>query len=106
MPTNVKAIAEAMTLDNKGGQIVGIDERAGVARLAEELGLENYGDVLEEQYPTSGPNKYDPNRTIEPLPDPIGKALPPPGGVPQLPGGQQPSAISPQDKPVTATATK
>ncbi len=106
MPANVKAITEAMTLDNKGGQIVGIDERAGVARLAEELGLENYGDVLEEQYPDSGPDKYDPNRTKEPLPAPIGRALPPPGGVPQLPGGRQPSAVSPQDKPVTATATE
>lgn len=106
MPTIIKAIAEAMTLDNKGGQIVGIDEREGVRLMYETLGVEELEEILDKQYPLTGKDKYDPNRTKEPLPAPIGKALPPPGGQPQLPGGQQPSATSPQDKPVTAVATE
>ncbi len=89
MAVNVKAIVEAMTLDNKGGQVVGIDEKAGVMRLAEELGLEDYGEVLDEQYPKS----YDPDRTKEPLPAPIGRAEPDPGGRPQLPGGKDPQPV-------------
>ena len=93
MPANVKAIAEAMTLDNKGGQIVGIDEKVGVEKLMEELGIENPGDVLDEQYPEG---EYDRDRTKEPLPAPIMKALPNPGGVPQNPDGQQ---VPPQPGP-------
>lgn len=95
MPTNVKAIAEAMTLDNKGGQIVGIDEKVGVGLLYEQLGVENAGDVLEEQYPEK---EYDPDRTKEPLPPPVPPALPAPGGAPQLPGGSPPAA-APQAQP-------
>jgi hypothetical protein len=90
MPANVKAIAEAMTLDNKGGQVVGIDEKVGVGLLYEQLGVADYGDVLDEQYPETGDDKYDPSRTKEPLPPPIPKALPDPGGVPQAPGGEDP----------------
>ena len=50
MPANVKAIAEAMTLDNKGGQVVGIDEKVGVGLLAQELGVDwtAYGKACEE----------------------------------------------------------
>jgi len=99
MPANVKAIAEAMTLDNKGGQIVGIDEKTGVGLLYEQLGVENAGDILEDQYPDG---EYDPDRTKEPLPAPIPTAPPiDPGGKPQLPGGKDPSpplATSPPQK--------
>lgn len=126
LPALIKAIAEAMTLDNKGGQIVGIDEKAGVRMMYEALGEEDPEDILELQYPSQARGvkgtpgyvpKYDPNRTKEPLPPPIGKALPSPGGQPQLPGGQQPQTLEPQggqpspgnpgvqDKPVT-TATE
>ena len=120
MPAIIKAIAEAMTLDNKGGQIVGIDEREGVRLLYQTLGVEDPEEILDEQYPLTANGvkgtpgytpKYDPNRTKVPLRPPIGKALPPPGGQPQLPGGQQPQVAGPQgpgaqDKPVTATATE
>ena len=88
LPVLVKAIAEAMTLDNKGGQIVGIDEKVGVGLLYEQLGVENAGDILEEQYPDK---EYDPDRTKEPIAPPIMKAMPNPGGTPQLPGGNQPA---------------
>jgi hypothetical protein len=96
MPANVKAIVEAMTLDNKGGQIVGIDEKVGAGMLYAELGYENYEDILDQQYPKS---KYDPDRTTALLPAPIGKVEPDPGGVPQDPGGKDPK---PQDKKVAA----
>ena len=98
-PAIVKAITEAMTLDNKGGQVVGIDEKTGVLLLLETLGVEDAADIVEFMYPESGKDKYDPNRTIEPLPAPIGKAEPDPGGVPQAPGGVDPK---PQDKKVAA----
>ena len=100
MPANIKAICEAMTLDNKGGQVVGIDEKVGVALLFEQLGYENYQDTVEKMYPK---NEYDPDRTKEPLPPPIGKILPSPGGEPQDPGGL---AVAPTDKPVTAATER
>lgn len=87
MAVNVKAIVEAMTLDNKGGQVVGIDEKTGVLLLMEELGVENPEEILDEMYPA----EYDPDRTVEPLPAPIGRAEPDPGGEPQLPGGSDPA---------------
>lgn len=117
LPSIVLAITNAMTLQNKGGQIVGMDEKVGVRLLYEAFGVEDAEDILEEQYPTEASgdkaspdyeSAYDPSRTKAPLPAPIGKALPPAGGQPQLPGGQQPGtgpSDSPQDKPVT-TATE
>ncbi len=96
LPNLVKAIAEAMTLDNKGGQILGIDEKVGVRLMYEAFGVEDAEDVLAEQYPDETTGKpgdanyepaYDPSRTKTPLPPPVGKALPNPGGQPQLPGG-------------------
>ena len=93
MPAIVKAITEAMTLDNKGGQIVGIDEKVGVRLLLEQLGIDNPDELLDEMYPDS---EYDPDRTKEPEPAPIMKALPNPGGQPQNPDGQQ---IPPQQAP-------
>jgi hypothetical protein len=96
MPAIVKAIAEAMTLDNKGGQIVGIDEKVGVGLLYEQLGVEDAGDIMDQQYPDG---EYDPDRTKDPLPPPIGKVEPDPGGLPQAPGGSDPR---PADKQVAA----
>lgn len=93
LPVLVKAIAEAMTLDNKGGQVVGIDEKVGVGLLYEQLGVENPGDILEEQYPEG---EYDPDRTKVPLAAPIPKAMPSPGGQPQLPNG---STVPPDTQP-------
>lgn len=87
MPAIVKAICEAMTLDNKGGQVVGIDEKVGVRLLLEQLGVDDPDELLDEMYPES---EYDPDRTKEPEPAPIMKVLPNPGGQPQNPDGQQP----------------
>jgi hypothetical protein len=119
LPAIINAIVAAATLDNKGGQVVGIDEKVTVRLLLEALGVEDAEDVLAEMYPekTTGkegdPNyepAYDPSRTKVPLPPPIGKALPPAGGLPQNPGGLQPLNTAPgtptpgqpgpQDKPL------
>lgn len=88
VPALVKATIEAMTLDNRGGQVVGIDQKAGVIKLYDLLGFEKGNEIAEEQYPTS---EYDPDRTKEPLPAPIPKAQPDPGGQPQDPGGKDPA---------------
>jgi hypothetical protein len=116
LPALITAISTAMTLENKGGQIVGIDEREGVRMLYETLGQEDPEEILDKQYPDHDSGKkgtpeyapaYDPCRTKEPLPPPVGKALPAPGGLPQNPGGNQPvTPTGPQDKPVTAVATE
>jgi hypothetical protein len=89
MALRVKAIAESMTLDNKGGQIVGIDERAGVLMLLKEIGYEDAEELVEQMYPEK---TYDPDRTKEPIAAPIPKAVPNPGGEPQAPGGNPTSA--------------
>jgi hypothetical protein len=96
----VNAITVAMTLDNKAGQIVGVDERIGVGLLLQELGVEDVDAVLETMYPTKGADKYDPDRTKQdiaaPLPTSAGQLLSP-GGVPQNPGGavQAPGQTTP-----------
>lgn len=88
----VSAIAQGLTLGNKGGQIVGMDEREGVRLIMQVLGVENYDEIIEEMYPTEGADAYDPDRTKEDLAAPIGKLQPAPGGAPQLPGGKQQAA--------------
>ena len=64
--------------------------------LMEQLGIEDPEEILDEMYPEKATGvkgtpgyepAYDPSRTKVPLPPPIGKALPNPGGQPQLPGG-------------------
>lgn len=88
----VDATVAAMTLGTQS--IIGIDEKAGVRKLAEIADIEDYDEVLDAQYPETGPDKYDPIRTKEePPPTPTG-----PGGVPTVP--QQPRP-EPQVKEAT-----
>lgn len=89
-PALVKAIVESMTLDNKGGQIVGIDEAVGVGLLYQALDVENGPEHVAEQYPDKGGgvgdkkyDAYDPNRMIQQLPPPIQKLQDQPGVQPQ-----------------------
>jgi len=98
MPANVKAIVEAMTLDNKGGQITGIDEKTGVSLLFQQLGVEDPEEILELMFPEG---EYDPDRTKEILPEPIHKARPDPGGEPQLPGGKDPPVPTKTQEAIT-----
>ena len=97
IPTNVGAIVAAMTLGNKAGEVVGIDEKEGVRLLTSELGIADPEEVLEEMYPATGPDAYDPNRTKEPEPDPgaIDRAT----GLPKTPapGAKTPAREALQD---------
>lgn len=81
IPALVTATVEAMTLGNKGGQVTGIDERAGVRHLFELLGVDNADEIVESMYPDS---EYEPNRAEQKLTDPVPKAQPSPGGVTQI----------------------
>ena len=91
MAALVQAGVMALTLGNKGGQIVGVDERAGILSLMKLLGIENAEELIDKMYPLSGKTKYDPDRTKEPLPAPIPTAPPiNPGGAPQ----PQPGAVA------------
>lgn len=93
VPALIGAAVQAMTLGNKGGQVVGIDEKEGVRRLFELSGIENGDEILEEMYPNG---EYDPDRTKEPLPAPIPTAPPiAPGGAPQAAPGQPVKAKPP-----------
>ena len=78
----IKAGVEAMTLDNKGGEVVGVDERAGAQWLMETLGFENSAELIDKMYPLTGANKYEPNRALQKLSAPIPKLQDQPGGTP------------------------
>lgn len=65
----VKSTVEAMTLGNLSGTVVGIDERAGVRLLYDQLGIEDGDELIEAAYPEG---EYDPDRTAEPpAPEPV-----------------------------------
>jgi hypothetical protein len=95
-PAQVKAVVEALTLDNRGGQIVGIDEKEGVRKLLELLDVPGADELIEQMYPKD----YDPDRTVQDVAAPIGRAQLAPGGAPQLPGGRVQQA--PEDKKIEA----
>lgn len=82
LPQLVAAVTMSMTLANKGGQIVGIDEKAGVLMLLRQLDYPNPEELVEEMYPDK---EYDPDRTKEPEAPPVApiQASPNPGGLPQ-----------------------
>jgi hypothetical protein len=82
LPELVAAMATAMTLNNKGGQIVGIDEKAGILMMLRLLDYPDPEELVESMYPEK---EYDPDRTKEPEATPIPpiQAVPNPGGLPQ-----------------------
>jgi hypothetical protein len=51
IPALVSATVAAMTLGNTAGEVVGIDEKAGVRQLYDYLGVEDGQEITEEQYP-------------------------------------------------------
>ncbi len=91
IPLLSKAMVEAITLENKGGQAVGIDERAGILALLKLHGIPEPDELIEQMYPI---DEYEPNRAEQLLANPIGKAQPSPGGEPQ---------IGPDGKPIKPT---
>ena len=105
LPQMINAIVEAMTLGNKGGQVTGIDEKQGVFLLLKQLGVEDAEELVEQMYPSSGENAYDPDRSEEDLPTPIPTAPPiAPGGAPQDPGGHPAAPQAPAAKAMEALA--
>ena len=81
IPALVTATVEAMTLANKGGQVTGIDEKAGVRHLYELLGMDKADELTEDQYPE---DEYNANRADQKIADPVQKAQPTPGGGTQI----------------------
>lgn len=95
IPALVGAVVQGMTLGNKGGQIIGVDERAGIRKLYEHLDIEDGDELIEDQYPLTGKDKYDPNRTKEDAAD-----LKPP--IPTAPVYAKPGPEAPGGKPQEA----
>jgi hypothetical protein len=91
IPAQITATVAAMTLGNRGGQIVGIDEKAGVLELSRLVDLPEPEETVDAQYPPTGKDKYNPNRVEKDLPAPIPTAPPiAPGGAPQA----QPASVA------------
>jgi hypothetical protein len=59
VPAQVSAIVSAYM----GGQ--GIDQKEAIRLLGRQVDIDNNEDVLESQYPSDGPDAYDPNRTVQ-----------------------------------------
>ena len=100
IPALVTAMVQAMSLGNRGGQIVGIDEKAGILELMRFFGIPNADELIEEMYPSTGKDKYDPDRTKEDLPAPIQKLEPTPGPQPA------PAAVAPTQATLDQAAGK
>ena len=92
VPAIVGAIVNSMTLGNKGGDVIGIDEKEGVTMLYRTLGNEKGDELAEAQYPSKsskgGGPAYEPSRTKEP---PVPKVVPP---VPPAPGEVAPAPVA------------
>jgi hypothetical protein len=82
IPQLVNAVVTAMNLNSRGGQVVGIDEKAGVRKLYTVLGIDGADELVEAQYPE---DTYDPDRSQQILPAPVPKTNP--GGQTQFKPG-------------------
>ena len=70
VPAEVAAIVNAMTLGNTMGEVVGTDEKESVRLLGKVIGLPDNDELIEDQYPETGPDAYDPVRKDDPEPEP------------------------------------
>lgn len=77
----VNATVEAITLNNKGGQAVGIDLKAGVIKLFDLLGIENGQELSEKMFPEG---QYKIDRTEQDIAPPVEPIKKNPGGEPQI----------------------
>jgi hypothetical protein len=80
----VTAVVEAMTLGTQS--VVGIDEKAGVRKLFDLLGIDGGDELVEEMYPEA---TYDPEREEE---EPEPEAVPAAAGVPGSPAPKRKQA--------------
>ena len=100
-PALITSVVEAMTLGNAQGEVVGIDEKAGVTKLYELAGIDNGEELAEQQYPEKGSNQYDPNRTKQDAIDAANKQKAidaPPAPVNPAPHVEPPGPGSPRPK--------
>ncbi len=96
IPQLVSAVVQAMTLGNTQGEVVGVDEKAGVAKLGEIIGIPKSDELVDQMYPEKGEDAYDPVRR---KPDPEEEARlaavaaggAPQPGKPGAPGGKRSS---------------
>ena len=100
IPALIGATVAAMTLNNKDGEIVGVDEKEGVRKLGQLIGIEDVDEMVEAMYPEK---EYDPDRTQEPEPPPTQEPEPPPIGLATLTPGGGPQ---PQPAPDAVSAPK
>jgi len=111
IPALVNAGVAAMTLGNRGGQIVGVDEKEGIRWVANQLDMDHVDETVEDMYPAK---KYDPDRTKEEIPPPVPKLQPQPGGpqpapnqvVTAQPGGKPAPLAVAQDTNAPTDASK
>lgn len=87
----MQALEIAATFGNKAGQFIGTDEKATIGKAYDICDIDGGAELVELQYPSTGKDKYDPNRLIVPLPAPLQKLKPQPGGQPQDAPAQVPS---------------
>lgn len=79
LPALIAATVEAMTVGGSVGH--GIDEKEGVRKLFDLLGIEGGDELLEQMYPEA---EYDPERSQEEEePDPASPGAPAPAGAPK-----------------------
>ncbi len=81
LPQLVAAVVDSMTLGNRAGQIVGIDEKEGVKKLFDINGIENGDEIAEKMFPDSS---YEYDRSKQQLEAPIKRPDPLAGGQPKL----------------------
>ena len=67
IPSNIEAVIHAITLGNRQGQALGIDEKTGITIIMRMLGVPNPEQIADQMYP---PGEYDPDRTKEVEPPP------------------------------------
>jgi hypothetical protein len=95
LPELSTSLVAALTLNNKGGQIVGVDEKAGILKLMQLHGIEEADEIIEQMYPEQ---EYERDRTKIEEPPPIAPAKPQPGVQPSPADAAAAAAASSQQQ--------
>ena len=101
IPANIEATIHAITLGNRQGQALGIDEKTGMIKLMTQLGIANPEKIANQMYP---PGEYDPDRTKEVEPPPASLLNKADVGQPITPtDGEQPETVPAEPAPDAVT---
>lgn len=90
IPQLVSATVAALTLGNSQGEVVGIDQKAGILHLLTLLGIDKAEEIVEQMFPEAD---YEPDRTEE-LAATKDRTLNPPAPAPPVVPGSVPPAKS------------